>query len=69
MTAYNTIKGLKVKYLSADPANPEAGQVWYNSDTGNLRINGVQGTGAWSSGGTMNQARDQFAGAWNLKMI
>ena len=63
MTAYNTIKGLKVKYLSADPANPEAGQVWYNSDTGNLRINGVQGTGAWSSGGTMNQARDQFAGA------
>ena len=51
MTTYPQIKGLRVKYLSADPSGAENGQVWYNSTTGNLRIKGIQGTGAWSSGG------------------
>lgn len=63
MTVYNTIRGLKVKYLSSDPANSEVGQVWYNSGTGTLRVNGILGTGAWSSGGTMNTARQALAGA------
>ena len=63
MTVYNTIRGLKVKYLSSDPANSEVGQVWYNSGTGTLRVNGILGTGAWSSGGAMNTARQSFAGA------
>jgi len=48
MAGYNELKGLRVKYLSADPANPEDGQVWYNSTTGNLRVQGI-GVGAWSS--------------------
>ena len=48
MAGYNTIKGLRVKYLSADPSNAEDGQVWYNSTTGNLRVQGV-GVSAWSS--------------------
>ena len=51
MANYNTIRGLRVKYLSADPAGAENGQVWYNSTTGNLRVEGIQGTAAWSSGG------------------
>ena len=51
MANYNTIRGLRVKYLSADPANPEDGQVWYNSTTGNLRVDGILGTGTWASGG------------------
>jgi hypothetical protein len=51
MANYNTIRGLRVKYLSADPANPEDGQVWYNSTTGNLRVEGILGTGTWASGG------------------
>ena len=63
MTVYNTIRGLKVKYLSSDPANPEVGQVWYNSTTSNLRVDGILGTGAWSSGGAMNTARQALAGA------
>ena len=50
MAGYNTIRGLRVKYLSADPANPEDGQVWYNSTTGNLRVNGIA---AWSSSGNL----------------
>jgi hypothetical protein len=52
MAGYNEIRGLRVKYLSADPAGAEDGQVWYNSTTGNLRVEGIQGTAAWASGGT-----------------
>jgi hypothetical protein len=51
MAGYNTIRGLRVKYLSADPANPEDGQVWYNSTTGNLRVEGMVLAGSWASGG------------------
>ena len=52
MAGYNELRGLRVEYLSADPANPENGQVWYNSTTGNLRVQGI-GVGAWSSGANM----------------
>jgi hypothetical protein len=48
MAGYNEIRGLRVKYLSADPANAENGQVWYNSTTGTLRSQGI-GTGAFIS--------------------
>ena len=57
MAGYNTIRGLRVKYLSADPAGAEDGQVWYNSTTGNLRVEGIQGTAAWASGGALGTAR------------
>mgnify|MGYP003150154548 CR=1 FL=1 len=50
MAGYNTIRGLRVKYLSADPSNPENGQVWYNSTTGKLRLEGVTQAAAWASG-------------------
>jgi len=56
MAGYNTIRGLRVKYLSADPANPENGQVWYNSTTGNLRVDGMVLAGSWSSGGALPTA-------------
>ena len=49
MAGYNTIHGLKVKYLSADPANPEDGQVWYNSSTGNLRVDGIALASSWAA--------------------
>jgi len=51
MANYNTIRGLRVKYLSADPAGAEDGQVWYNSTTGNLRVEGMVLAGSWASGG------------------
>ena len=57
MANYNTIRGLRVKYLSADPANPEDGQVWYNSSTGNLRVNGILAPGSFSSGGNLSTGR------------
>ena len=60
MAGYNEIRGLRVKYLSADPANPEDGQVWYNSTTGNLRVQSI-GSGAWSSSSNALVARDTAA--------
>ena len=61
MAGYNTIRGLRVKYLSADPANSENGQVWYNSTTGNLRVDGIALAASWASGG--NYPQSGFGGA------
>ena len=63
MTVYNTIRGLRVKYLSADPANPENGQVWYNAGTGNLRVDGIALAGSWASGGNLGTARQRSGSA------
>ena len=62
MAGYNTIRGLRVKYLSADPAGAEEGQVWYNSTTGNLRVNGIL-SDAFSAGGNTSVARSQAGGS------
>ena len=63
MAGYNTIRGLRVKYLSADPATSEDGQVWYNSTTGNLRVDGMVLAAAWASGASVNTARRFTTGA------
>jgi len=62
MAGYNTIRGLRVKYLSADPSNPEDGQVWYNSTTGNLRVDGMVLAASWASGNNTNTALGTTAG-------
>ena len=56
MTTYKNIKGIEIKYLSADPPAPNAGQVWYNS-TSKVVKGAINGLGAWSSGGALNTAR------------
>jgi hypothetical protein len=62
MAGYNEIRGLRVKYLSADPANAEAGQVWYNSTSGTLRVQGI-GSQSVTSGTPLITARNGLAGA------
>ena len=62
MAGYNEIRGLKVKYLSADPSNAEDGEVWYNSTLSKLRVEGIVGTGSWSSGGALPTANYTGAG-------
>jgi hypothetical protein len=62
MAGYNTIRGLRVKYLSADPSNPEDGQVWYNAGTGNLRVDGIALAGSWAAGGNLNTGRAELGG-------
>ena len=59
MADYQDIRGLRVKYLSADPSNTVGGQVWYNSTTGALKT--VVKTEAWSTGTPLANAR--FAGS------
>jgi len=54
MADYQDIRGLRVKYLSADPADPAAGEVWYNSTTGTLKSRLL--TEAWSSAANLNNA-------------
>ena len=42
MATYIALKGIPVEVLSADPANPVEGQIWYNSSTNKLK--GYNGT-------------------------
>jgi len=60
MATYQDIKGLKVKYLSADPGTLRAGEVWYNSTTGTLK--GVVNFETWASGTNMSTARQGTRG-------
>ena len=62
MTTYPQIKGLRVKYLSADPAGAEQGEVWYNSTTGNVRLANTTLSGTWSSANACNTSRRFFQG-------
>ena len=58
MADYQDIRGLRVKYLSADPGDPASGEVWYNSTTGTLRSLLV--SEAWASGAPLIQTRGQI---------
>jgi len=48
MSTYQELRGLKVKYLAANPDPATEGDVWYDSVTGELK--GFVGRAAWSSG-------------------
>jgi len=56
MADYQDIRGLRVKYLSADPSTTTAGEVWYNSTSGTLKAS-VIGTASWASGGVLSESR------------
>ena len=62
MSEYKGIKGLSIQSLSADPANPNIGQVWYNSTSASLKL-ATTASGAWATGNNMNTARYLLAGA------
>jgi hypothetical protein len=60
MTTFKEIRGTTIEVVSSDPANPELGQIWYNSSSGTLK--GYKVVNAWSSGGNLNTARTSIAG-------
>ena len=64
MAEYKTLKGFEIQVLESDPANPIAGQVFYNSTTQILKgvRGGVAADGTWASGGNLNQARTVISG-------
>ena len=60
MADYRAIKGLNIQTVSSDPSNLVAGDIWYNSTLGKLR--GAKIVGAWSSGGNINDERQEGGG-------
>ena len=60
MATYITIKGIEIQTIAGDPANPIAGQVWYNTTANTLKGYGAQGASAWASGDATPTA--MFAG-------
>ena len=59
MSTYTELRGLKVKYLAADPDPGTAGDVWYNSTT--FELKGFVGRAAWSAGPALGTARGNMA--------
>jgi hypothetical protein len=56
MTTFKEISGQLIRTLSSDPANPQEGQIWYNSTIGVLK--GYDLTlAAWASGGNLGTGR------------
>jgi hypothetical protein len=63
MSEYKGIKGFSIQSLSADPADPNIGQVWYNSTSGSWKVTSVTTAGSWATGGNMNYSKTSLAGA------
>jgi hypothetical protein len=57
MATYKDIHGFKIQNVSSDPPTSVAGDMWYNSPSGNLKVNLGTPVGAWSTGGAMNTGR------------
>jgi hypothetical protein len=55
MTTFKEIRGNLIKSTSTDPANPQDGQIWYNSTSQVLK--GQEFLEAWSSGGNLGTGR------------
>ena len=63
MSTYEQLKGLKVKYLSADTSGDRAqeGELFYNSS--DFKLKSHIAVGAWSAGSILTTARTATAGA------
>jgi hypothetical protein len=63
MTLYKGIQGFSVQNLSADPTDPNEGQLWYNSTSNVWKVTSATTAGAWATGNNLNTARFSLAGA------
>ena len=63
MTTFKEIRGTTIEVVSSDPANPELGQIWYNSSSGTLKGYVFATVNAWASGGNLNTGRYNAGGA------
>ena len=62
MADYKAIHGKNILSLASDLDNAEAeGEIWFNTASEDYKTV-VKVAGTWSTGGTMNTARDQSAG-------
>jgi len=65
MATYLGTHGSKIQNYTTDPDNPNTGEVWYNETANTLKFQqqNVTTSGSWRTGGTMNTARRDLAGA------
>ena len=61
MADYRAIKGLHIQTVSSDNATIQAGDIWYNSTLGKIRV--VKIDGSWATTNNMNTARFAFGNA------
>jgi len=66
MATYKDIHGFNIQSKSSDPATGIAGDIYYNSSTGQYKAVQSDLTGSWSSGGAMNAARTGI-GSWGTQ--
>ena len=63
MTLYKGIQGFSVQNLSADPTDPNEGQLWYNSTSNVWKVEELTTAGSWATGNNLNTARQQLGAA------
>jgi len=63
MSTYKKEVGTAVQNNAGDYTGAVQGQLWYNSTASSFQFRSVAATGAWATGGTLNQFRDQAAGS------
>ena len=63
MATYKEIFGQNIQVVSSDPANPNVGQLWYNTTSQELKGYKQVIGNAWSTGGNLNTARINLAGS------
>tara|TARA_R110002049_G_scaffold222115_1_gene393685 strand:+ start:283 stop:1272 length:990 start_codon:yes stop_codon:yes gene_type:complete len=73
MAEYKAIHGFTVQNRTADTDPVNIGQVYYRSDTGDMKVTlNVLGTGSWASGGNLpavRNARPAGAGTQNAALV
>ena len=63
MATYKEIKGTQIELVATDPTYPVEGQIWFNTTSNVLKGSVLTTAAAWSTGGNLNTARRQMAGA------
>ena len=59
MADYININGNNIPIRASDPSNPIVGEIWYNSTTNLLKGQAFDSIGIWSTGASINTARQQ----------
>jgi len=62
MATYKEIFGTNIEVVASDPANPVAGQVWYNSTDNLVKGFALTTAGAWATGNNINTGRFVLGG-------
>ena len=57
MATFKELRGANIPIRSSDPANPQLGEVWYNTTTHALKARVDVASSSWASSGSLNVGR------------